>query len=145
MIALRKTRALAVGLVTASLMTGVAFALASPAGASEVFGVEAFESSIEGQEHSPAIQAGSHPYAVSATIMFNHGMTEEEEAYEENGKEEEVPLGEPDFQEQRPRPLDAGEHDRAGPPSRAASEVERGRVRDLDEAGARHLEEIGRA
>ena len=84
------------GLVTASLVTGVAFALASPAGASEVFGVEAFESSIEGQEHSPAIQAGSHPYAVSTTIMFNHRMTEEEEAYEENGKEEEVPLGEPE-------------------------------------------------
>ncbi len=86
-------KALAVGL----LVVGLAFVLASPAWASAAFGVEAFGSSIEDQGHVPVTQAGSHPYALTTMIMFNHEVTEEEEDYEENGKGDEVPLEEPEI------------------------------------------------
>ncbi len=45
-----------------------------------------------------------------------------------------------DLEEERPRPLDGREDRRAGPPARAAPEVERRGVRHLDEPVARHLE-----
>ena len=71
----------------ASLAMGVAFALAGPAWASEAsgvesFGVESFASSIvSNAEGAPATQAGSHPYALTTAIVFNHVVTaiEEEE------------------------------------------------------------------
>jgi len=86
-------RALAVGV----LMVGMAFALASPAWASETFGVEAFANSIASNAEGPlATQAGSHPYALTTTIIFNHEVTGENESFEENLNGEEVPLGEPD-------------------------------------------------
>jgi hypothetical protein len=86
-------KALAVGL----LVTGIAFALASPAWASETFGIKSFESSIASNpEGTLATQAGSHPYALTTTVMFSHKVIEEEETYKENAKGEEVPLGEPE-------------------------------------------------
>jgi hypothetical protein len=69
---------------------------ASPAWAAEAFGVEDFESSLENQDGSPATQAGSHPYALTTTIMFNHKILREEEREEENAKGEEVFTGEPE-------------------------------------------------
>lgn len=44
-----------------------------------VFGVYSFESSFENVDHSPATQAGSHPYALTTTIILNHMVAEEEE------------------------------------------------------------------
>src|SRR5271163_4352424 len=56
---------------------------ATPALASETFGVEApFESKIVSNEAGAlATQAGSHPYAITTAIVFNHVVTaiEEEE------------------------------------------------------------------
>jgi hypothetical protein len=75
----------------------VTLALASPAQATESFGVESFSSSIASNpEGAAATQAGSHPYALTTTVMFSHEVTEEEENYKENAKGEEVPLGEPE-------------------------------------------------
>lgn len=68
----------------------------SPAGAAETFAVEAFGSSIEDQDQMPAIQAGSHPSAITTTVMFDHQVTGEKESFKENLNEEEVPLGEPE-------------------------------------------------
>jgi hypothetical protein len=78
------------------LAIGSLLVSASPVWATEAFGLEAFESSIEGQDRSPDTQAGSHPYAVTATIMFDHEVTREEEDFKRNGKGEEIPLGEPE-------------------------------------------------
>jgi hypothetical protein len=79
-------RGLAGGLLAASLAIGVAvavavaFALASPAWADEAFGVETFEgSTMRNAEGASATQAGSHPYAMTTTIMFNHIVTAIEE------------------------------------------------------------------
>jgi hypothetical protein len=78
-------KGLAVGLLMASLATGMAFALAGPAWASETagvesFGVESFASSIASNaEGAPATQAGSHPYALTTSIVFNHVVTAPEE------------------------------------------------------------------
>lgn len=47
----------------------------SPAWASETFGVEAFESSIVNQGGLPETQAGSHPYAITTEVTFNHVVT----------------------------------------------------------------------
>lgn len=86
-------KALVVGL----LVMGMTFALASPAWAGQTFGVESFTSSIvSNEEGTPATQAGSHPYAMTTMIMFNHEVTGETESFEENLNGEEVPLGEPD-------------------------------------------------
>jgi hypothetical protein len=61
-----------VGLLT----IGIACALASPAWASEAFGVESFASSIASNEAgAPATQAGSHPYALTTALAFNHVVT----------------------------------------------------------------------
>ncbi len=58
----------------------------SPAWAGEAFGVEAFESKIVSNAEGagggvPDLQAGSHPYAITTAITFNHVVTaiEEEE------------------------------------------------------------------
>jgi hypothetical protein len=57
----------------------LALAFASPAWASETFGVESFASSITSDEAgSPATQAGSHPYALMTKIVFSHVVTGEE-------------------------------------------------------------------
>src|SRR5271155_5036369 len=65
------------------LLVLVMLALASPALASETFGVEAFESKIvSNAEGSPATQAGSHPYAITTAITFNHVVTATEEEEE---------------------------------------------------------------
>jgi hypothetical protein len=85
--------------VAAALTVGaIALAFASPAAAS--FGVEAFENSITiNKEGAPATQAGSHPYAMTTTIVFNHHAStqkEEEEGFhalvEGNPKDLEVSL-----------------------------------------------------
>ncbi len=90
---LRHLRSALVALLTALLL----FALASPARASETFGVESFASSIASNtEGASATQAGSHPYALTTTVMFNHQVTGEEEDFKENEKGVEVPLGEPE-------------------------------------------------
>ena len=86
-------KALAVGL----LVVGMALALASPAWAAETFGIKSFENTIASNAESAlATQAGSHPYALTTTIVFNHEVTGEKESFEENLNGEEVPLGEPD-------------------------------------------------
>jgi hypothetical protein len=65
------------------LLVLVMLALASPALADETFGVEAFESSIVSQGGLgggvPDLQAGSHPYAITTAIVFNHVVTATEE------------------------------------------------------------------
>jgi hypothetical protein len=75
-------QSLAVGALAAALVIGIAtaLALASPAWAGESFGVEAFESSIvSNAEGALATQAGSHPYALTTAIEFNHVVTPSEE------------------------------------------------------------------
>jgi hypothetical protein len=58
------------------LVVGVVCVLASPAWASETFGVESLDSSIVSDaEGLPATQAGSHPYAITTAITFNHVVT----------------------------------------------------------------------
>jgi hypothetical protein len=97
MIALRKMQVLALGLVMALLVVGIAFVRASPAWAAEAFGVEAFSSSIASDEAGAlATQAGSHPYALTTTIVFNHEVTAEKESFRENLNGEEIPLEEPE-------------------------------------------------
>jgi hypothetical protein len=67
-------------LVVGLLVVGIALALAGPAWASETFGVESFASSIVSNEAGmPATQAGSHPYAITTSIVFNHAVTAVEE------------------------------------------------------------------
>jgi hypothetical protein len=81
--------------ILASLLATLAFV--TPAWAGEVFGVEAFSSSIASNAQGAlATQAGSHPYVLTTTIIFNHEVTGEKESFKENLNEEEVPLGEPD-------------------------------------------------
>ena len=61
-----------------------------------VFGVCEFESPITTSELGPlATQAGSHPYALTTTMVFNNEIEEEEPIEEENGKGESVPIGDP--------------------------------------------------
>jgi hypothetical protein len=58
------------------LVTGVVCVFASPALASETFGVKSLDSSIvSNAEGVPATQAGSHPYAMTTGITFNHVVT----------------------------------------------------------------------
>ncbi len=64
-------------LAAASLGLGAVLVFASPAWAS--FGIETFENSIVNQEALPAAQAGSHPYAMTTTIVFDHHATGESE------------------------------------------------------------------
>ena len=68
------------GALVASLTVGAMCIFASSAWAGETFGVEAFENSIASNEAgAPATQAGSHPYAMTTAITFNHVVTEIEE------------------------------------------------------------------
>jgi hypothetical protein len=80
-----------------ALLAAGAIVFASPAAAGgvsgparfgpETFGFYNFESSLSGAEGgSPAVQAGSHPYAMTTTIMFNHELIieEPEEGFAEN-------------------------------------------------------------
>jgi hypothetical protein len=80
MIACRGRRSLAVGLLTALLATVMVFALVSSAWADETFGMESFASSIVSNAEgvgggAPDPQAGSHPYALTTAIEFNHVVT----------------------------------------------------------------------
>ncbi len=53
---------------------------AAPARAAETFGVESFASSIVSNAGgASATQAGSHPYALTTSIVFNHVVTVIEE------------------------------------------------------------------
>ena len=84
--------------ILASLLATLTLATPAPAHATETFGIEAFSSSIASNpEGTLATQAGSHPYALTTTIMFSHELTEEKESFRENLNEEEVPLKEPDI------------------------------------------------
>jgi hypothetical protein len=66
---------------------------AEPAWASEPFGIEAFENTITTEGGEPVIQAGSHPYAMATTVVFNnHKPTAAEER---EGFENAVPDGNP--------------------------------------------------
>jgi hypothetical protein len=66
----------------AALTVSLTFALASPVWAGETFGVESFQSSIvSNAEGTPAIQVGSHPYALTTAIIFNHVVTGEVEGH----------------------------------------------------------------
>ena len=73
-----KMRTLAVGL-TVSIAIGSGAVLASPAWAGETFGVKSFESSIVNSKGASETQAGSHPYAITTAITFNHVVTAIEE------------------------------------------------------------------
>jgi hypothetical protein len=76
MIVCWRIQALAVVSLTLALAMGMAFAIASPAWASETFGVKSFENSIVSNEAgAPATQAGSHPYAMTTAIVFSHVVT----------------------------------------------------------------------
>jgi hypothetical protein len=91
----RSLRTLA-AIAAAALAGALASApLASPARAAEAFGVETFGMAIETESNTPATRAGSHPYALTSTIMFDHTVTIEEEEFEENAEEEELPVEEP--------------------------------------------------
>ena len=79
--------------VGACVFVGVAGATVGSCGPA-VFGVCDFESPITASESGPpATLAGSHPYALTTTIVFNNEITSEEPVEEENAKEEMVPIG----------------------------------------------------
>jgi hypothetical protein len=64
------------GLAVAFLAACLTLAFTHPAQAA--FGIERFENAIvASQGGPPATQAGSHPYAMTTTIVFNHHETEE--------------------------------------------------------------------
>jgi hypothetical protein len=68
-------------IATSLVIFGVlALGFASPAWGGETFGVESFESKIvSNAEGAPATEAGSHPYAITTAITFNHVVTPIEE------------------------------------------------------------------
>jgi hypothetical protein len=77
-------KGVAAGLLIVSLTLAMAFALSSTALADEAFGVKSFASSITSNAGGagggvPDLQAGSHPYAITTAITFNHVVTEVEE------------------------------------------------------------------
>ena len=76
-------KAMSVKQLLLPLLMLVILADVSPAWADETFGVETFESSIVNQggtgEGVPDLQAGSHPYAITTAITFNHVVTATEE------------------------------------------------------------------
>ncbi len=66
--------------LVALMAVGALCIFASPARASETFGVKSFKSSIVSDaEGAPATQAGSHPYALTTAIVFNYVVTAIEE------------------------------------------------------------------
>jgi hypothetical protein len=44
----------------------------------EVFGVESLSNTLDDQSEAPITQAGSHPYALTTTFVFNHKVLKEE-------------------------------------------------------------------
>ena len=86
--------ALAAGVLLVAMLA-LACMLARPAWATG-FGVETFGQTIEAGGRWPATQAGSHPYALTSTIVFEHAVIREEESYEENSNGEEIATGEPE-------------------------------------------------
>ncbi len=71
-------------MVSLVAMVFVVGAFASRAWAGKAFGVEKFESSIMSNVEGagggvPDLQAGSHPYAMTTTMVFNHVVTGIEE------------------------------------------------------------------
>ena len=70
-----RLKALCAGVAAVALM---ALAAVSPAWASVPFGIESFEDPIlAGEGAPPATQAGSHPYSMTTTIVFNHKFLKE--------------------------------------------------------------------
>ena len=57
--------------VSACLLFAVLDAAVARA-ADEAFGVETFANSLVNENGAPVTQAGSHPYAMTTTLMFNH-------------------------------------------------------------------------
>jgi hypothetical protein len=55
----------------------------------EAFGVYSFGVGLENQDGTPVVQAGSHPFALTTNIFFNHTVTAEEERCEETFDETE--------------------------------------------------------
>lgn len=76
-------------------LAALGFALAFVSSAMASFGIEAgsFESSFVNQDGSPVTQAGSHPYAWSLGLTFNH--FESIEFKKKNGGSGELPEGSP--------------------------------------------------
>jgi hypothetical protein len=63
-------------LVFLPILVLIILANVNPAWADEAFGIESFASSIVGDAGgTPATQAGSHPYALTTSIVFNHVVT----------------------------------------------------------------------
>jgi hypothetical protein len=79
-----------------ALFATAACSFTTPAWASEAFGIESFATSIEGQNNALDVQAGSHPYAITTTVLFDHEVLGGKEHYIENLEEEEIPSGEPE-------------------------------------------------
>jgi hypothetical protein len=77
-----------------ALVMGMMGVSAASARASETFGIETFENSIVNQEGLPTAQAGSHPYAMTTTIVFNHHY-DEKLFIEEGGGTAQIPDGDP--------------------------------------------------
>jgi hypothetical protein len=50
----------------------------------EVFGVYGFKSSLENQDGSPNVQGGSHPFALTTSVVFNHTLASEAETFAES-------------------------------------------------------------
>jgi hypothetical protein len=88
--------ALAAAILSASAHS--AHAAVGPCGP-ETFGVCEFESpAVAGEGGPPATQAGSHPYALTTTIVFNHETEEENEQFTpDRVTEEEVPNEVPEY------------------------------------------------
>jgi len=86
--------ALAVGAVLIVVLA-LACVLARTAWATG-FGVEAFGQTLEAGDDWPAAQAGSHPYGLTTTVMFEHTVVRKEESYEENPEGEDIATGEPE-------------------------------------------------
>ncbi len=80
------------GLVVFAFSVALLFS-AAPAPAAEGFGVETFETPVTEQSGTPAAQAGSHPYAITTTIIFDNHFSEKYK--EENGGNGLLPNGNP--------------------------------------------------
>jgi hypothetical protein len=78
--------------VTALLtVLATTLAVASPARATGAFGVESFATQLAGSEQGGfATQAGSHPYSLTTTIMFNSHQVGEEEFLPTGGSPKDI-------------------------------------------------------
>jgi hypothetical protein len=84
-------RSLRVLLAASLAAAAMVFVFASSASAS--FGIETFEVAAVNEDGSPATQAGSHPYALTTTIVVNHH--EPNQTQKEGGLSGEIPDGNP--------------------------------------------------